>query len=100
MKKDIYIRLTTLWYYDIEGDLDEIIERLQSIKKEYPGYESYRLDFYDKDSEDASRIDVKGIRLETDQEYQTRRENEKRAIEDNKKYKLDLYEKLKKELGK
>jgi hypothetical protein len=65
--------LTNTLFYDmnsISGDVDELIEKLQSLKRQFPNHRELYL--HVSQDYDEVYVGVSGERLETDAEYEAR----------------------------
>ena len=89
---EILIRLSSLSGYDIDGDLDTVIENLIRLKNENTEYDHLRLDYTQDDPyDDHYSFVVYGVRDETKEENDKRLRREdakKQAFEEGEKAQL------------
>lgn len=80
--------------YILDGSFDKAISYLQEMKEDYDGRNVELC--YEESYDNNNAIFLYEHRLETDEEYKKRLEEEERLLE----YKREQLERLKKELGK
>lgn len=90
--------------YQLCGTVDEVINVLKGVKERYQTEDStlyleYETEYGSYGDSDRNVVNLYAQRLETDEEYQTRLEQEKVAEESRLAYKRAQLEQLKKELG-
>lgn len=90
--------------YELSGTVDEVIARLKEAKERLQTEDSvlvleYEVEHGYYEESDRNVVNLYARRLETDEEYQTRLEQEKVADENRLASKRAQLEQLKKELG-
>jgi hypothetical protein len=97
MKKYIEEEIERLHLPLFEGDIDDIIRQLSSLKEQYNTYSKHNLEIYENYSD--ATLSLYGERLETDEEYSKRIALEKKRDKSKASYKLkkEAQEKLRKE---
>ena len=108
-KKIIKKKIDTIDLYDLEGTFAIAILYLETKHRELlDNYDNLELEVdYNRWDEDASYLDILGVRLETDAELEKKiekdrkqKETEKKRKEGAKKAERTLYERLKKKYEK
>ena len=74
--KKVYIK--SIYKYEFENTIDNIITFLNSLKKDYSQYSNLRL------VDDDGLLELYGTRLETDSEFKVRIERERKIQEENR----------------
>jgi len=100
-KKKINITRRLKTDVELEYSLDLVIEEFKGLLEKYGDYNLYLekdcyYDDYDYDPEKYFRINLMGCRLESDQEYKERLQNQKATKELTKERERKEYERLKK----
>lgn len=92
-----------LGYFDIDGSIDAVVERLLEEKLTHldKGYSdiSLSLDYGDDVGEESKSVHIYGLRHETDEEFAQRIKYLDERDANQKKRDLDELERLKKKLG-
>ncbi len=83
---------------DFEGDINAVIERLQSLKEEH-GEKYLQLEIIENCWGDYRVFELRGIRPETDREREYRLKDLAESMERTRLYELAEYERLKKKFG-
>lgn len=99
-KKLIGIRLSDYIDSDtLTGSIDNIINKLTVFKDKYSElYEDVQI-CSDYDYDNCLEYHLEGMRLETDEEYEARLDEESADEARNRQWKLEQFNRLKKELG-
>lgn len=105
-RKEIAVELDDFLSRHDTYDLDDVITRLEHLKidNRNKGYLNYKLEhvvesgYYD--GSDYASIKVYGYRLENDNEYQKRVDNEKANVLLQQQQEINEFERLKAKLGK
>jgi lysyl-tRNA synthetase class II len=98
MKQTKRIELTYLSFYDLEGDLEDVIQTLKDLKTQYviPENKDVSLSVQQTSSYSTrEHLVLYGSRPETDEEEKVRVDNENKLRD----YRLQEYLRLKKEFG-
>jgi hypothetical protein len=81
-RKEIKENVRTLSPYELEGSVNSLIELLECIEKNHPEYSSFKVDWDPgRSKNEDGEFYMHGIRLETDEEFERRKEDEKRTKE-------------------
>lgn len=97
-------KIKTLSAYDLEGNFDQVREKLKEIEDENPQYEVFLLDFdYDYDGygpgERYTVINISGQRPETAKDRRSAAAKRRKAEQDAQAMRKAQFEKLKQEFG-
>lgn len=88
------IKKTELERLSFEGTLDEVIEQLQKLKGQYPGYETLEIS-EDSCYEGGYTYDLVGCNIETDEQEKARIDKQAEYDKINLEFKRRQYEALK-----
>ncbi len=113
-KNKIQVNIVHWSSYELDGKLDEIILKLQDLKKANPSYFDFQMSVESESGYYGScstNIDIHAFRWETDDEFEARKIAEKNAAEakklqverqakSNEQRERSLYESLKKKFEK
>ncbi len=89
MKKNTITEIIdTLMVWDLEGYLNDVVNDFHKYKENNPQYMSFAIEWEPGWESDTGEFVVRGKRLETNKEFETRKEDERKTKEvDNRKAK-------------